>query len=113
MNLIEMETLKAMECCTKFKYACPEYCPRYNNTVHYVGECRFKLLKDVSKLFKAREEEIARLHSVIAAIESGKTITPEKAIDMIEEYIQEPNSISADWVEALKLCRDALRKEVK
>lgn len=120
MNLIDMEILKATECCTKGKYHCPTHCPRYNNSDIYIGECRFELLNDVSKLlYRLRAEndkhldEIRWLQEAIATFETGKTVTPEKAIGMIDEYLQEPNSISADWVEALKLCRDALRKEVR
>lgn len=32
----------------------------------------------------------------------------EKAIEMIDDYLLEPNSISAEWVEVLKMCRNAL-----
>ena len=35
-------------------------------------------------------------------------MTIKKAIEMIDEYLMESNSISADWVEVLKLCRKAL-----
>ena len=35
-------------------------------------------------------------------------MTIEKAIDMIDEYLLEPNNIDKDWVEALTLCREAL-----
>ena len=35
-------------------------------------------------------------------------VTSEKAIEMINEYIAEPNSINKDWVEALSLCKTAL-----
>lgn len=43
-------------------------------------------------------------------------MTIEKAIEMIDDYLLEPNSIAAEWVEVLKMCREALlqqRKEVK
>lgn len=35
-------------------------------------------------------------------------MTTEKAIKMIDEYLLEPNSIHKDWVECLRLCRQAL-----
>lgn len=35
----------------------------------------------------------------------------EKAIEMIDDYLLEPNSISPDWVEVLKMCRKALKKQ--
>lgn len=35
-------------------------------------------------------------------------MTKERAIAMIDEYLLEPNSIDAEWVEILKMSRDAL-----
>ena len=35
-----------------------------------------------------------------------------KAIALIEDYIEEPNSIAPDWLEALKLCLRLLREKV-
>lgn len=35
----------------------------------------------------------------------------ERAIAMIDEYLLEPNSIDAEWVECLMLCRAALKEE--
>ena len=35
-------------------------------------------------------------------------MTTEKAIAMIDEYIQEPNNISKEWVAVLELCKEAL-----
>lgn len=32
----------------------------------------------------------------------------KKAIEMIDEYLLEPNNIHKDWVEILKLCRRLL-----
>ena len=43
-----------------------------------------------------------------AIMDGVKRMTIEKAIEMIDEYLMEPNSISADWVEVLKLCRKVL-----
>lgn len=37
-------------------------------------------------------------------------ITKERAIAMIDEYLLEPNSIDAEWVECLRMSREALRK---
>ena len=37
-------------------------------------------------------------------------MTTEKAIKMIDEYLLEPNSIHKDWVECLRLCRQALEQ---
>ena len=37
-------------------------------------------------------------------------MTKEKAIEMINEYLLEPNSIDKNWVEALKMCRQALKE---
>ena len=39
-------------------------------------------------------------------------MTTEKAIKMIDEYLLEPNSIHKDWVECLRLCRQALEKQI-
>lgn len=35
-------------------------------------------------------------------------MTIEKAIEMIDEYLMEPNSIHQDWVDLLVMCRRAL-----
>ena len=37
-------------------------------------------------------------------------MTKEKATAMIDEYLLEPNNISKEWVECLKLCREALKE---
>lgn len=37
----------------------------------------------------------------------------ELAITMIDEYLREPNSISAEWVAVLRLCRKLLREKVQ
>ena len=34
----------------------------------------------------------------------------ERAIAMIDEYLLEPNSIDAEWVEILRMSREALKK---
>lgn len=36
-------------------------------------------------------------------------MTKERAIAMIDEYLLEPNSIDAEWVEILRMSRDALK----
>lgn len=36
----------------------------------------------------------------------------EEAIKLIEDCIEEPNSIAPDWLEALKLCLRLLREKV-
>ena len=36
----------------------------------------------------------------------------ERAIEMIDEYILEPNNISKEWVECMRLCRQVLKKEL-
>lgn len=110
MNMRDMEMLKAMACCVEDKSSCPEYCPRYRS-FPYSCTCRHQLMIDLSKFVNEQQEEISRLQKLIASLDT-KAMTPEKAIEMIDEYLQEPNSIRADWVEALKLCREALRKEV-
>jgi hypothetical protein len=33
------------------------------------------------------------------------------AIELIDDYLQEPNSIAEDWYKVLKLCRQALREK--
>ena len=38
-------------------------------------------------------------------------MTKERAIAMIDEYLLEPNNISKEWVECLRLCREALKEE--
>ena len=38
------------------------------------------------------------------------SLTTEKAITMIDEYLQEPNNISREWVAVLELCRKALEE---
>lgn len=35
-------------------------------------------------------------------------MTIEKAIEMIEEYLLEPNNIDKSWVEVLEMCKQAL-----
>ena len=68
---------------------CPmrgDYCP----VPDFNGVCRFEDIRD--------EEEIARM---------------KKAIDMIDDYLLEPNSISADWVRVLKICKRLLCEKVK
>lgn len=37
-------------------------------------------------------------------------MTTEKAIEMIDEYLLEPNNIDKMWVEVLELCKEALMK---
>lgn len=39
-------------------------------------------------------------------------VTSEKAIEMINEYIAETNSIHREWLEALMLCKTALEKQI-
>lgn len=62
------------------------YCP----VPDYPGVCKYEERMD--------EEEIAKI---------------KKAIAMIDDYLQEPNSISAEWYKVLKLCREALREMLK
>jgi hypothetical protein len=33
-----------------------------------------------------------------------------KALKMIDEYLQEPNSIHPDWIDALLYCRECIKK---
>lgn len=40
-------------------------------------------------------------------------MTANKAIEMIDEYLLEPNCIHKDWVECLRLCRKVLEKQMK
>lgn len=61
------------------------YCP----VPDYPGVCRHEDRRD--------EEEKSKM---------------ELAIEMIDDYLQEPNSISADWVAVLRLCRKVLREKV-
>ena len=35
-------------------------------------------------------------------------MTTEKSIEMIDEYLLEPNNINKEWVECLQLCKQAL-----
>lgn len=68
---------------------CPmraEYCP----VPDYPGVCKYEERMD--------DETLNRI---------------KKAIEMIDEYLQEPNSIAEDWYKVLKLCRQALREKVK
>jgi hypothetical protein len=37
-------------------------------------------------------------------------MTTKKAIEMIDEYLLEPNNIDKMWVEVLELCKEALMK---
>lgn len=39
-------------------------------------------------------------------------MTVNKAIEMIDEYLLEPNCIHKDWVECLRLCRKVLEKQI-
>ena len=66
---------------------CPmvaDYCPVPNDP----EVCRFEDRMD--------EEEIAEI---------------KWAIELIDDYVREPNSISAEWYKVLKLCRRALREK--
>ena len=36
----------------------------------------------------------------------------EKAIEMIDELLLEPNNIDPEWVECMRFCRRVLRKEL-
>ena len=36
-------------------------------------------------------------------------MTIKQAIEMIDDYLLEPNSIAKEWVEVLRMCRKALR----
>lgn len=38
-------------------------------------------------------------------------VTTEKAIRMIDEYLTEPHSVNREWVECLRLCRQALERQ--
>lgn len=38
-------------------------------------------------------------------------MTKERAIAMIDEYLLEPNSIDAEWVEILRMSKEALREQ--
>lgn len=60
---------------------------------------------------EASEEDCIRFWKGYA--EEYERIAINKAIEMIDEYLQEPNSIAEDWVMVLKLCRSALREKVK
>lgn len=40
-------------------------------------------------------------------------MTVEKAIEMIDDYLMEPNSINGDWVKVLKMCRAALEEKLQ
>lgn len=62
------------------------YCP----VPDYPEVCRFEDRMD--------EKEIAKI---------------KKAIEMIDDYLREPNSIAEDWYKVLKLCRQALKEMVK
>ena len=35
----------------------------------------------------------------------------EKAIEMIDEYLLEPNNISREWVECMRICRRVLAEK--
>ena len=35
-------------------------------------------------------------------------VATEKAIEMIDEYLLEPNSISKEWIECMRLCKQAI-----
>lgn len=37
-------------------------------------------------------------------------MTIEKALEMIDEYLLEPNSIHRDWIDILNMCKEALVK---
>lgn len=68
---------------------CPmvaDYCPVPNDP----EVCRFEDRMD--------EKEITKI---------------KKGIAMIDDYLQEPNSIAEDWYKVLKLCREALKEKVK
>lgn len=62
------------------------YCPLPD----YPGVCKYEDRMD--------EKEIAEI---------------KWAIELIDDYVREPNSISAEWYKVLKLCRQALREKVK
>ena len=79
------------------------YDDEYINEVSFSGDVRdlctiFKNKADFVEVVRMDENEIAKI---------------KKAIEMIDDYLREPNSIAEDWVMVLKLCRQALREKVK
>lgn len=40
-------------------------------------------------------------------------MTAKKVIEMIDEYLLEPNNISKEWVECLQVCRQAVIEQSK
>lgn len=62
------------------------YCP----VPDYPGVCKYEERMD--------EKEIAQI---------------KWAIELIDDYVRESNSISAEWYKVLKLCRRALKEMVK
>mgnify|MGYP003530986614 CR=1 FL=1 len=91
------------------------YCP----VPDYPGVCRFEerekefVFVDAGtlKVSEASEEDCKRFWKGYA--EEYERIAIKKAIEMIDDYLREPNSIAEDWVMVLKLCRQALREKVK
>jgi hypothetical protein len=55
----------------------------------------FKNKADFVEVVRMDEKEIAEI---------------KWAIELIDDYVREPNSISAEWYKVLKLCRRALRE---
>ena len=45
-------------------------------------------------------------------IDEPKGLTTGKAVSMIDEYLEEPNSINKEWVECMRLCKQALLENV-
>jgi hypothetical protein len=56
----------------------------------------FKNKADFVEVVRMDEKEIAEI---------------KWAIELIDDYLQEPNSIAEDWYKVLKLCRQALREK--
>jgi hypothetical protein len=79
------------------------YDDEYIKDVTFSGDVRdlcltFKNKADFVEVVRMDEKEMAEI---------------KWAIELIDDYLQEPNSIAEDWYKVLKLCRQALREKVK
>jgi hypothetical protein len=63
-------------------------------------------------IFRVKQWLDHQAHQASKGLYDEEIAKIKKAIEMIDEYLQEPNSIAEDWVMVLKLCLRLLREKV-
>lgn len=45
-----------------------------------------------------------------SVVADGDVMDKDKALNLIDEFLTEPNSISRDWIDCLLYCRECIKK---